>query len=85
MPVWLEVFLVWLAIGTILNILAYTVLRKRSYFRWLNDIHDTIAYETGYKDAKKEMAYGDPVYDSFSRNTFTHQLREHGVEDNRYK
>jgi len=85
MPIWLEVFLAWIVIGAVLNLSAYTVFYKRGYFKWLNDVHDSIAYRTGYENAKKEMGKAAPVYDPFSRSTLAPQLREHGIEDNRYK
>ena len=87
MPIWLEVFVAWMVIGTGLNILAYSVLRKHNYFRWLNGVHDTIAYKTGYKDAKKEIATYVPTPSPIPQNIFVphlRQLRDHGGNDNRY-
>ena len=85
MPVWLEVFIAWAILGSILNIAAMIVFRKKGYFKWLNKVYDSNAYHTGYEDAKKELnGSSSSVYSGFPRSVLLPQLREHGVEDTRY-
>ena len=92
MPVWLEISLAWVTIGAILNLAAYTVFRKRGYFKWLNDVHDNLAYRIGYEDAKKDLkqeigaiAYSGLFNGPTTRSALFPQLYEHGAEDFRYK
>ena len=85
MPVWLEVFIAWVTIGAVLNIAAMVVFRKKGYFRWLNTLYDSEAYQKGYEDAKAHEINEASVYNTFPRSVLVNQVREHGIEDNRYK
>lgn len=94
MPLWVEVIIGWVVIVAVINLAAMTVFRKRGYFKWLNNVHDSNAYRVGYEDAQKAMHNSAPTYNKdfygFSENAQNHsihpsQLREHGIKDNRYK
>ena len=84
MPVWLEVFIVWIIIGTVLNVTAMIVFRKRGYFKWLNDIYDSKAYSAGYEDAKQAMKKSSLEYSNIPVSLFTPHMREYGLADSRY-
>ena len=47
MPIWLEIFVVWLIIGVALNFLAF----KTHYLKFITKITDCTYYEDGYRDA----------------------------------
>jgi len=92
MPVWLEVIIGWIIIGSILNLTAVTVLRKKGYFKWLGNFHDSEAYKRGYEDSKKDSLkkselVNPTISDSIttSNNVSFFQVREYGINDNRYK
>ena len=92
MPVWVEVIIGWMIIGAILNIVAITTLRKKGYFKWLGNLYDSEAYNRGYEDAKKgERKIDGAVYETApnsiasSNGVTLSQVREHGIDDTRYK
>lgn len=47
MPVWLEVIIAWVIVGTILNIIFY----NSKYMRWVRNIRNSHGYLEGLKDA----------------------------------
>ena len=85
MPVWVEVILAWVVIGTVLNVAAHLVFRKRGYFKWLNNMYDSEAYRRGYDDAKTVYKINQlPVYKIDPESMLRPPLNRYEIKDNRY-
>lgn len=87
MPVWLEVIIVWICLGAVLNLIAF----RKGYFKFLDALTETRGYEEGYKDAavnmrmfyamKKEFPSTAWVRQSAGKDLGTREkILEHGFE-----
>jgi len=56
MPVWLEVVLVWMILGSVLNIIGF----RKYYWKFVQKIDNIKGYEEGYRDG---------VWDTENRST----------------
>ena len=84
MPVWLEMIVTWLILGSVINLVLFLLGRKKGYFRWIDDTYTNSIYNRGYEDAKAEMERSVNI--ESKGNIFSRpRIREYGIKDNRYK
>ena len=80
LPVWLQVFLAWIILGSILNLVAF----RKYYGRFVKEVDRD--YNQGYKDAEINMRMFYAVVGQFPSTIWVRRSREYeGSLDTRIK